>query len=183
MRKDATKCLLALAGCLAWTHAPADDLLEIYGDLDQSGAALFGGEERPVARQPDYGTVVPSATLHITLKGVRNDQGRIHVLAYNDNDAYSHGAAEMADGYAETAALQGRIEIALDVHGEGPWAIFAFHDENGDKRLDMRGPRPQEGYVYSGAVEPGFPPTFDRAARVTDAVTLRMWYLSTRMRH
>lgn len=174
--------MIALVAWLASSPAPADALLDIFDDVDQSGSALFGDAENTQMHRPVHGTVVPSATLRITLEGIRNDLGRIHVLAFDDSHAFSRGTAEQADGYTAGRATTGRMEIAVDVYGDGPWAIFAFHDENDDQQLDRRGPRPQEGYVYSGAVEPGFPPTFDRAARVEDTVTLHMWYLSTRMR-
>jgi uncharacterized protein (DUF2141 family) len=135
----------------------------------------------PTLDQPDIdiGDVVypEPADLNLRVIGVANRRGTIIVLVFDDARAFAAYDHTEAVGYAEAAASMGAIEMKVPVFGEGPYAIFSYHDANGDAQLNMRGARPLEGYGYSGGIDPYAPPSFEQAAIVSGNATIRLVYL------
>lgn len=113
----------------------------------------------------------------LRVEGVRNARGLVHVLLYDDAVAYRNGDVDRAVGYAVASALKGEVEMQLHAAGSGPYAAFAYHDEDGDESFGQLRGRPTEGFGFSGGVD-YFQPTFERAATVTGAGRVRLLYLA-----
>ena len=60
---------------------------------------------------------------------------------------------------------------------KGPYAFFAFHDENNDQDLTMHGNMPTEGYGTSGSDDPYEKVSFLKAAKDVGLVEVKMNYL------
>lgn len=74
--------------------------------------------------------------LKITIAGLRSDKGRI-LWMFQDGKAQQHGMTEPANG-----------EAVIEIGGirSDSIRLYAFHDENGNYRLDRRNDgRPAEG--------------------------------------
>ena len=97
-------------------------------------------------------------------------------MVFNDRDAFKAYDADQAVGYREAPARRGRVTITLPELQEGPYAITAFHDEDGDQEFDMDGEWPLEGYATSGASDAHDMPTFRQATIRSAAVTAKMFY-------
>ena len=70
------------------------------------------------------------------------------------------------------------VRVAHNFGGlaKGPYAIFLFHDENGDEDLNFSGERPLEGIGVSGADAPASEPGFAEASVAPGTVTVRIFY-------
>jgi uncharacterized protein (DUF2141 family) len=125
-----------------------------------------------------FGASASAASLDIQVSGVSSAKGQI-MVAICDRSTFLNGK-RCAYG-AIAPAAQGQVRLRVDGVPAGLWAVEAFHDENGNGKLDrsLFGV-PQEGTAFSRDVHGGFgPPKFDDAAvKVGDqpqtlAVTMR----------
>lgn len=117
-----------------------------------------------------------AASLSVALEDVRNDQGKVIVLIFDDWAAYAAFDFAQAAGYREVDAAGGRLQMDFPDLDAGPYAVFAFHDENGNQDLDMDGQIPLEGYSVSGDGALYDEPTFDQAAVPAGRISMRMLY-------
>lgn len=148
--------------------SPEESLLDLFENVSAPGpAGTTRPEDGAAAGHP----------LSIAVDGVSNARGTVRILAFDDETAFRTGDITRLAGYADIPAVRGRVEARFEVLGAGPWAVFAFHDENDNEQLDRHRGHPQEGYGYSGAIDPYLPPSFDQAARVRDAARVRLNYL------
>jgi uncharacterized protein (DUF2141 family) len=132
-------------------------------------------DEDPYWRHEDDGTT----TLSISVGGIADNRGKIILLAYDDEKAFSAGDTSAAVGYAEADAKTGSITIQMAVYGLGLYAIVALHDANSDNELNMKNGRPSEGYGVSGGLDPYSPvQNFTRAATVRGEARVRIVYHS-----
>jgi len=115
--------------------------------------------------------------VEVEVIGVSNNRGVIHISLFDREDSFVSMSPEGVVGYIQVDATKGKIKGTITAVGEPPYAVFAYHDENNDERLNMRAGRPQEGYGYSGAIDPYRPPRFVKAAIVTKTGTVRLTYL------
>jgi uncharacterized protein (DUF2141 family) len=121
-----------------------------------------------------------SADLTVTVSGVRNASGSVSAGIYDS--ASSFPKTEEAVVVVRIKARQG--SVGFTVHGLAPghYAAVAYHDENGNGRLDFDPTgAPAEGYgVSNGARNPQAPPEFAKAAfELADqnkAVTIEIAY-------
>ena len=173
-RRVGYNCFLRVIGFLIVCQAVvADepDLTELFDDIVNSPpppAADYG---------PRYEDTIETTELTLTVKGIDNDNGKIVVLVYDDAQAYSTGNYAMAVAFIERAASSGTKQFSLRALSAGPYAVFLYHDANGDSDLNMQGSRPLEGFGYSGGVYPMPPPSFEQAAVVTDEASIRVVYI------
>ena len=149
---------------------PSDDLGIEMPDFDQADIDI-----------DDFDDIQPT-TLNLRIAGIANRRGKIIVLVFDDAGAFASYDYTAAAGYTEVSAARGAIETSIAVSGVGPYAIFLFHDANGDAELNLIGGRPVEGYGHSGSVDPYARPSFEHAAFDSRNVTVRVIYLPKRSR-
>ncbi len=111
------------------------------------------------------------AGLVVTLHGVRDDNGQIVVMAFDNAAAFDALDYESAAGYIALPASTSPQRVDFPDLNRNYYAIVAFHDENNDFVLNTdENWIPQEGYAISGLndlmeapvfeyslISPGFP--------------------------
>ncbi|WP_247895779.1 DUF2141 domain-containing protein [Azospirillum brasilense] len=125
------------------------------------------------------GAAVLAAALAVTVQGVRNGEGEV-VLAVCEEAAYPAGRCAFR---ATAPAVEGSVRIAVPDLPPGTYALRAYHDENGNGRLDrnLLGV-PREGFGFGNDAPVLLAPPSFRDAAVTvgaedveTALTLRYW--------
>ena len=114
--------------------------------------------------------------LNLTVDGVRNAQGSVIVLVFDNQRAYDHLDWRKAVEYADIPAHTGRVSHSFPNLNAGPYAIFLFHDENGDQDLNYTNERFLEGVGASGATTATSEPNFAEASVMPGDVTVRLFY-------
>ena len=158
------------------------------GSLTVTATLLLGlgylASQIPVSTAAEYSersgtidSVTRDTGLQVEITHVRNDQGKVIVLVFDDEGAYNEYDYNRAVAYAETAASTGTVEARFPELDAGPYAIALWHDENGDYDLNMDGDIPLEGYGTSGAKTMYDEPTFRQASVNRGRVAVRMFYL------
>lgn len=102
--------------------------------------------------------------LTITAENVRNNRGTIIVLVFDEARAFDRLNYLRAADYAEVPARAGDVEVSFPGLRSGPYAVFLFHDENGDQDVNYRNGRLLEGIGATGAPNPDDDPSFAEAA-------------------
>jgi uncharacterized protein (DUF2141 family) len=165
--------LIATIAFSCMSRAAGQDLLDLFNEVEnaeKSTASMPSGEQGQTSLE---GT----QELTVRVAGLRSERGKVRVLVFDEASAYNAMDAARAVGYIEISPQGDSVSATIAVLGEGPYALFTYHDENEDLRLNMRGAQPLEGYAYSGATDPYVPPSFPLAAKVTTDVTLRLAYV------
>lgn len=114
--------------------------------------------------------------LTLTVENVRNDRGTVIFLAFDKERHFNTLNYMRAVDYADVPARTGRMTVNLPRLTEGPYAIFLFHDENGDKDLNYEGETLLEGAGATGAPNPDDIPTFSEASVFPGNATVIMHY-------
>ncbi len=112
----------------------------------------------------------------ITFEDVRNSEGNVVVMVFGDRDSYKAYDVDQVVGYLETPARSGSVTVNFPDLKTGPYAIAAFHDEDGNQDLNMGDEWPLEGYATSGATDIYDTPTFRRATILGATVSVKMNY-------
>jgi len=116
-----------------------------------------------------------AATVQVRIDGVTSDKGVVQV-AVCDEANYRKDCQLTAT----VPARKGFVMADVPDVPAGTWAVLAYHDENGNKKLDTNFVgMPREGYGFSNGAKSTFgPPSFKEAAiavgegKVTAMVTL-----------
>ena len=104
-----------------------------------------------------------AATLHVTVEGIRNDSQPVRVLLVNTPDSFPD--EEQSFKVQATRATKETAVVEFTDLVPGAYAIMAYHDENGDNRLNrVLGMWPSEGYGLSLNSFVMGPPTFEETA-------------------
>ncbi|MEM8813745.1 MAG: DUF2141 domain-containing protein [Pseudomonadota bacterium] len=119
-----------------------------------------------------------SEPLTVMLSGIEDRGGKLIVIVFDDQAAYRAYDPMRAAGYAEQDATVGSMSFTFNDLVTGPYAIAAFHDENGNNDLDMDGGLPKEGYGISGAGNPYEKPSFENAAVDGGVVLIPLHYFN-----
>ena len=114
--------------------------------------------------------------LNLTIDGVRNTNGSIIVLVFDKKRAFEQLKWRNAVQYADLPARVGSLSHTFPDLTAGPYAIFVFHDENGDQDPDYDDERFLEGVGASGATTRTPEPTFAEASVMPGDVTVRIFY-------
>ncbi len=114
--------------------------------------------------------------LNLTVDGVRNTNGSIIVLVFDKKRAFEQLNWRNAVQYADIPARTGSLSYSFPDLTTGPYAIFVFHDENGDRDLNYNDERFLEGVGASGATASIPEPTFAQAAVTPGDVTVQIHY-------
>ena len=99
----------------------------------------------PVASRPARCTTgaADNARMTVQIDGLRDDSSNLRVSLYREPDA-SQGKAGLQ--IAEPAGKKGKTSLVFDDIPPGRYALMAYHDANGDNKLNLRfGMFPQEG--------------------------------------
>jgi uncharacterized protein (DUF2141 family) len=121
-----------------------------------------------------------AADLRVTVNGIRNASGSVSAGIYDS--ASSFPKPQEAVVVFRIKARQGSVGFTVNGLAPGHYAVVAYHDENGNGRLDFDPTgAPSEGYgVSNGARNPQAPPEFARAAvelgNQNEAVTIEIAY-------
>ena len=113
-----------------------------------------------------------AATLTITVKDVRNTTGTVLIAVY---DQSGFGKPELAKAKQKVGAKAGEVKFVFQGLSAGKYAVAAFHDENGNGKLDRNSLGvPTEGYGFSNDAQgTAGPPNFSQAAFDFDGKTDR----------
>ncbi len=104
-----------------------------------------------------------AATLHVTVEGIHNSAQPVRVVLFNSPDSFPD--EEQCFTVQATKATQGTAVVEFTDLDPGPYAIMAYHDENGDTRLNrVLGMWPSEGYGLSLNPLVMGPPTFQETS-------------------
>ena len=114
--------------------------------------------------------------LNLTVDGVRNANGSVIVLVFDEKRAFERLSWRKAVEYADIPAHIGSLSHAFPDLKAGPYAIFVFHDENGDQDINYNDERFLEGVGASGATTEIPEPTFAQASVMPGDVTVRIFY-------
>lgn len=114
--------------------------------------------------------------LNLTVDGVRNTNGSVIVLVFDKERAFERLSWRKAVQYADIPAQAGSLTHNFADLTAGPYAIFVFHDENGDEDLNYNNERLLEGVGASGATTQTSEPTFAEASVMPGDVTVRIFY-------
>jgi uncharacterized protein (DUF2141 family) len=116
-----------------------------------------------------------AATVQVRIDGVTSDKGMVQVAVCDE--ANFRKDCQLT---ATVPARKGFVMADVPNVPAGTWAVLAYHDENGNKKLDTNFVgMPKEGYGFSNGAKATFgPPSFKDAAipvgeeKVTAVVTL-----------
>jgi len=114
--------------------------------------------------------------LNLTVEGVRNADGTVQVLIFDDARSFERLRWQNAVGYAEIPAQTGDISQDFPDLRRGPYAVFVFHDENGDQDINTSGDHLLEGVGASGAGSDASELSFRDAAVDPGEVAVRLYY-------
>ena len=108
--------------------------------------------------------------LTVVVKDVRNATGSVLIAVY---DQGSFGKPELAKAKQKANASNGEVKFVFHNLPAGKYAVSAFHDENGNGKLDKNSLGvPTEGYGFSNDAQgSGGPPKFVQAAFDFDGKT------------
>ncbi|MEO1679554.1 MAG: DUF2141 domain-containing protein [Pseudomonadota bacterium] len=122
------------------------------------------------------GSAASSEGLTLTIENVRSDRGTVIVLVFDNARDFNRLDYLRAIGYADVPARRGDVEVSFPYLTKGPYAVFLFHDENGDQDLSFQGDRLLEGVGASGAPGPDDMPDFEEAAIRPGRATIPVHY-------
>ncbi len=101
--------------------------------------------------------------LVVTLQGIAHDQGGMRVGLYDRAETFRK--EDKAVAVLTAPAQAGEVTVTFAAVPAGRYAIMAYHDEDGDGRLNrFMGMIPTEGYGLSNDPEVTGPPAFEECA-------------------
>jgi uncharacterized protein (DUF2141 family) len=105
-----------------------------------------------------------AADLTVTVSGIRNASGSVSAGIYNSETSFAKASEALV--LVRVKATQGTIRFTAHDLPPGRYAVTAYHDENGNGRLDFDPTgAPSEGYgVSNNARNTQAPPEFAQAA-------------------
>jgi uncharacterized protein (DUF2141 family) len=112
----------------------------------------------------------------LTVEGLRNGRGVVLVAVFDNARAFDRLQFENAVDFAEVPARKGTVTHDFPTLTSGPYAVFLFHDENGDEDINHWGDTLLEGIGASGAPNPQDDPGFAQASFPPGPVRVRVHY-------
>lgn len=109
-------------------------------------------------------TAAGAADLTVTVSGIRDASGSISAGIYNSATSFPQASEALV--LVRIKAAPGSVGFTVHHLPPGQYAVAAYHDENGNGRLDIDPTgAPTEGYgVSNNARNPVGPPEFAKAA-------------------
>lgn len=104
-----------------------------------------------------------AADLKVVVHGVRPGDGNVRVALYEKAEGFRH--EQNARSVLSVPATSGDVSVTFPHLPAGRYAVIAYHDENGNKKLDLlMSMFPQEGWGLSNDPTVIGPPGFDASA-------------------
>lgn len=101
--------------------------------------------------------------LVVSITDVREGGGNLRVSLYAASEGFRK--EDKALKLVSQAAAKGETKVHFEGLAPGRYAVMAYHDENGDGKLNLRfGMFPTEGYGLSNNPKVMGPPKFDDSA-------------------
>jgi uncharacterized protein (DUF2141 family) len=136
----------------------------------------------PAGRAADGpGPGAGGATLVVLVEGLKDDSGTVHAALYASEDGFPT-KPEKAIRQADAPIQGGRARLVFEGIPPGGYAVAAYHDENGDGKLDTGFLGiPTEGLASSNDAKAFMgPPSFEKArvevAPGENRITVRISY-------
>jgi len=108
-------------------------------------------------------TFADDAKLVVHVKEIRDATGNVRVSIYRDLETFRK--EDRAVQVVSIPAAPGETVVEFPGLTPGRYALMAYHDENGDAKLNLRfGMFPTEGYALSNAPKVMGPPKFSDSA-------------------
>jgi len=127
-----------------------------------------------------YTAALPHATqaegVTLTVEGLRNDRGNVLIAVFDQARTFDRLLFENAVGFAEVPARRGQVKYQFPALTSGPYAIFLFHDENGNRDIDNVANTLLEGIGASGANTSKDEPSFAQASFLPGQVRVGVHY-------
>lgn len=114
--------------------------------------------------------------LSVTLNNIRSGQGKLVIMAFDNELAFADFDYQKAAGYKEAKPSAKSLSIEFPMLCDGSYAVFAMHDENEDYVLNEEGGYPLEGFAVSGSVSPYDYPKFEEAQTAAGKLYLELVY-------
>jgi uncharacterized protein (DUF2141 family) len=121
-----------------------------------------------------------ASKITVTIEGVHSDRGQVTVGLFSRAEGFPDG--DYADKWIRVPAKTQPITVVFDDLAPGRYAVGAYHDENGNGKLDTNFIGwPIEGYALSNGIRLSiFRPRFKDSAFTVDgegaSVTLHIGY-------
>lgn len=107
-----------------------------------------------------FGAAAEAADLRVAVGGVRSAEGQVKLMLFDRAEGFRK--EDRARAVLALPAAPGALAAHFRDLPAGRYAIVAYHDENGDGRLNLRlGMFPKEGYGLSNNPKVSGPPRFD----------------------
>jgi len=126
--------------------------------------ALLAAGDPPAPAPPADAAVPPTGTLVVEVEGLKDDSGKLHASLYASEDGFPT-KPEKAVAQADAPISGGKARVVFRGLPPGGYAVAAYHDENGNGKLDTGFLGiPSEGLASSNDAK-GFmgPPPFEKA--------------------
>jgi uncharacterized protein (DUF2141 family) len=92
-----------------------------------------------------------ASKITVTIDGVHSDRGQVTVGLFSKAEGFPDG--DYADKWIRVPAKTTPITVVFDDIAPGRYAVGAYHDENGNGKLDTNFfGWPEEGYALSNGV-------------------------------
>jgi len=92
-----------------------------------------------------------ASKITVTIDGLHSDKGQVTVGLYSRAEGFPDG--DYADKWIRVPALTTPITVVFDDLRPGRYAVGAYHDENGNGKLDTNFIGwPEEGYALSNDI-------------------------------
>ena len=121
-------------------------------------------------------TPLAAESLNVTVDGIRNANGNIVILVFDNARPFDTLDVWRAVDFAQVPSRTGSVSHEFADLKSGPYAVLLFHDENGDDDLNMTKTRFLEGIGASGAPKPTDDPDFQAASVWPGTVRVRVHY-------
>ena len=112
---------------------------------------------------------VHAVDLEVSVQAISSSNGKVKLMLFEREEGFRK--EDKARQVLTLPATAGTVSAVFRDLPAGRYAVIAYHDENGDGKLNLRfGMFPIEGYGLSNNYKPSGPPKFKAAAfDVTDA--------------
>lgn len=96
-----------------------------------------------------YGAPSVEMELQVSVSGIKNSEGNVHLLVFNQPIGFPANPAK-AYKHVKTKAVNGGVTVRIAAMPHGTYSIVAFHDRNSNGQLDKSWwGSPKEDYGFS----------------------------------
>ncbi len=111
--------------------------------------------------------------IQVNISGQANARGQIALAVFDNKESYTNYQGAIASALIPASSNS----VTFHALQNKPYAVVAFHDENGDGEMNMEQQIPLEGYGVSGMQRSWQQPDFSQAAAMRSQVDIELFYL------